>query len=1537
MANLYGAGIGGFLGGASQTGDDSYFSTMLGIGTGAAIGATLDYAALSNINLVKEKKSGVKTFDVSSRDFSMSDPDSWLKRMSDMASGARHQAADYLSMGRSGDMAISRAGSITTSFLEEFGDNLIGSGLMSRDKYDNYIDILSNYSDSHHALGMDEEIFGSIRKYVASSGESSETILNRIASADPTTSMSMTSVGNYSVISGGSTRSVSSNMPIKDYIASIKDILIQEYNNPSDVAERKAAIIGNSTYGSSVEFSGSEMKVDGSSINITSYGSDGSRFTTRGSTKFSTKSFNPYARAYTDGISYQNSNVPGFESSKVPTISDALTAYDPEEMLGFRGDRTISEVSDMVLKYSGYIGEDSRINKSNSSYVSFIKNNSIDVGLTLSPKGSLYEINQVGKGRDQVSELNRFINKVAKETGRSPYSQISHNTLTEIWNPSQGDLWHPAAFKTEEAGASRVNIRATGTSANANKSVALQKLAESGNTGAEALLYHSNQGTRVDLSSGSSKLLSHLFGDNVVPDDGLSLVTEDAIDNYKSYEEFSIKVKNIGTIDNPIAMLSDEFSSGVIGSKISPGTDLGFDTNGLPVSLGKQFTSGVIDDAIVGADEIILKGTGEYSPKRGDVVKHFGVSNKPNSLVVNKSVMDNAIGLSILERMDNVEVGKDFISVDGNRVVDQMEIRKLLETTYRNEFDRLKGLGNYAHFSSIATEISRYEDVGLSLLDDIVSGNKESVDEFIDTLSNESKNAFKKQISNLKDSSSNKSSKMNSARTILALSDTKSNSDIWMTLYESEAVRRGGNLSKLEDLKAFITSDQFIKDTSSKESASAIKSLQRMMDHAYRGQVFTMTTFTPDLSDSIAGIGNRASASWLVQNTMKMNGFTDYELSKIMKSNPLKVNEMAMLMSHSDKGSLDISGQEGNKYRLPSVLEMNTSERADTLKSLGYKFNDKKFVNYSLSKEIDGVRSLPISFQDNSYSGASDIGDIRVVKRLDRLRSDIIAKDIALRDTMNPDAAKYAEADLRKSVSAYISEYDKIMSNLSKDASKKELVDSKIMSASFVSGEAEKFASDFHNNTGRRNIAFVSRDQAREMFPKSSIETGKSSIKRISSADGNTALALLHREPAQGPGSAIPFEIYVDDNMNDFGKSRNQVYFATDDNGTFLKRMMFGDADRDPIGFTPLDKYSSDELSSIRSKSNALATKLDSLFDMQKMMSPKSDKKISQTLLDMESSEHFSRYMSMAGQKGRHRKPIAPAATRANVDLSMSIGMNKSLSEDRAYAARTIAHNLTENLLKTKHKLTLDHGENPNGAAELFSAYQDKWFNSGKDGGSSMLRSELTSIIDDQIGGKIMALDDSDEIKMNYISARDDLVTSYERHGRYIFNNPTSQLDIASLAGKGFNEKRSGIERVLLNGASITSGNLEGTSAGTVSQMRYNASEAVKEIVSSSKSFLSDNKKLLATGAITLAAIASITGADKMERSAKSMPSPQKETLKPLNDTKAYVRKDNPQGKNVKIDARVEKSRLNQGLINDTLFSDSQKVNMNITDRSGLF
>ena len=426
-------------------------------------------------------------------------------------------------------------------------------------------------------------------------------------------------------------------------------------------------------------------------------------------------------------------------------------------------------------------------------------------------------------------------------------------------------------------------------------------------------------------------------------------------------------------------------------------------------------------------------------------------------------------------------------------------------------------------------------------------------------------------------------------------------------------------------------------------------------------------------------------------------------MNKLTTTNAGALYEVDMLRQQVHPGQID--SQDGNAIR--SILEQDSDNRLHQVASfygdeVAQAAKDNNLLlNYNLSRDYNGLKSVSIPLIDTALSGLNEFGvDVPTMKSMDKARLDMILADIDANMEQNKELRKF-KFDAAEEQAAH---YATLLKNrFSGEGVAKQSLGRKnkygaIKTARIAGGQFQEYVDQRLAAGMSDSVVGISKSQVEEYQKEVQLQSDGSKklvyeddgkVQRLLLEDvktGNKVPYQIHvaREPAQGIGSFGAFDVVHDSSLDSFGKAAN-LYFPENNP---LARTGSMDVDGDILGVTHTAQLTDTERSYY---SDAMAQNR-ALLDQQDIRAVgkglgKGAKEKTQLLgMDYASQEQYNMESFIEQRKARLHKIAAPDVTKVNFMLSDALQRfgDDSKPETKALA-NILNYQLTETMLKTKH------------------------------------------------------------------------------------------------------------------------------------------------------------------------------------------------------------------------------------------------------------
>lgn len=1300
-------------------------------------------------------------------------------------------------------------------------------------------------------------------------------------------------------------------------------------------------------------------------------------------TRMISKGFNPYGYQYLGG-------------SKEYGAKQISQVLDPEEMLTIshmfndKGGRSgqIKEAIKRAHSLQEYIGSDS-LKRASEEYSELAKIKSQSVNVTdnvikfgKDDKAYISKMSSVGSG-GIASEYHQLAQKVAREFGINPLAGSSINTQDFI-DLSKAPVVSPTGLMTSaERDAYNVLIREQRSIGGTTQSAAYQAM------GREGELKHASQAIRKDVNSALSTIFSNAYGSQYSLDDGAMIGNMRDVDKFSSQGRVRFTLANVGSDVSPsyqtsIDNLAEIVNSSQSGKKsmlaalgeFNAGDSLGIGENGKSLSLKGYFDRGRLTDVRQTSRGLELTMDAIADPSKTGWMKIFSQSSKAGVTLAPKKQFNSMLAMAKLYE-DGV------ITLDNGKVkvLEDLGIAELKSQTKGKKFRRMtpssfasvienniskvdgdpKSLSVGGHrFSTKSSLIADWDAAGQKEIGKILAGGPSGVQSFINKYSVGSNKDFLGKYFDAMEAQPETArgiaNRANIARGILAMSDNKGARDIFDTALE-HTYHNNKNL-----FKALSTAREDMLSGDKAVRSNARDAIMAAVGRAYNQDATeSITTFTPNYLERIHGAGKQGSMSWLEQSNLKMSGYDNEMLKKLGVSDQAALYELEMIRSTAHEGNIDPS-----KFKNASaVFDAHASERLSIIQEDFADVDKPSYMISDIGKDGKGVKSIPIALADTGYSGLYDVNqDTSILKSLDKARREVVDSDIFYRAVVaNGGNTQAAKDGLSSAISNLVEVQKSAMTgdnNVFKNAIRLTAENSSIMIARSADGAAAAFASEGTSRNGMSNKMFLSRstlidyasrynldilDEGGSLKKDALVDMGNG-IKRINVGPIGKWMAQVSREPVQGAFSSMAMELLLDESLTG---GQHHIYspknIKAHDGKNLLNMFAFLDYDADILRVASMHTMDEVQIKKAVKINDELMRQAGKITEMQTLMGAKG-KDIDPTLIsDFNSRGEYVMHEVNASLKGRYRKPIAADATRmvANMQESITRKFGNIGPEDSKYgnmlAAREVAHNLTESMLKTAHKSTSEFGAMPSGAVEKFMDTYNE-FVQRPSAYVEDFRDNVTRLIHESVGSNMHKAKDP-ATNLIFTTAVDDIVDSQIQFASKMKRDGSGVLDVPGYAIGDAADQSEGITRAALNGGA-GGGFVEGVNnPNKAEDFAYRAKAAASE----TKNFILDtasrNKKKFIAATAALGGLAAIGGARAVdsEQLAAATPSSEQKSLDPIRDRKAYIRKYKENGGyDISANVKTARENLNPKTINQALFGDQlSSARVNVTDKSGMF
>lgn len=1372
---------------------------------------------------------------------------------------------------------------------------------------------------------------------------------------------------------------ISSTTSAVDAERMIREFLINQLGHGGELAKAadlKAKVLSSKLAGLdySVSENGLSVTANGRTemIPLTGYDKNGTRYTKVGGVKQGVMSFNPFAGNYLGRNDVEAGTVLETLLGRTGrvTAEDVLRQYDPELRLAFadfsNGNhaRVLSSVASSIRSDSEYL---SAAAHGDLSSVGKMERLSTQVTpYKVDKKGKLVPLSRVATNKHSDPEIRQLGEFLTSETGRNIYSGVNVNSIG-AFNASTDGQYYAGLFPPMERGADTVLDRGYYSTGADNELSKLLGISEHDllNQRKYAGLSNAVVLNRLDVDDELSRFASNLFGSHVSLDDGAGLFNEMSNEKLSVVQNVTLEIgstkdgKFMLTAD--LAKINDLMRDGAdrdkalkffARNKIQSGVSIGFDGLGAPVKLGKEYTHGEVVDAFVEDGRLKISIKAEYRPE--EWVKVFSTATKSGLTRLRRVEFETLTGIENLRRQGLIKINPDmlgFTTSDGSKW-DIDDLRTAIKLGVAQNQDN-----PFQKHKMDVDIISRASDTGTELIEAARRNDLNVLNKYIGRFQESAKSSGT--ISDALDflTSKDASTRTSAAKFLLAISDNKANSDMYLTgLHEAS-----GDAISIMDLQTNqqnLSAGLLSKDKNVRENALT-DILNAYLNSEDTGIV--KTTATVDLGGALRGVGNEGRISWNEQLNLKMNGWTQDDLSKIGSRNADALYELAMVESRVERGA-DYRAQK-LKYgeRIPGVFKKSAGGRIADLEAMGMKQNASGFVHYGLETEMYGIKSIAIPTRDTNLSGLLDIDGRQLLKQMDVYRQAVIMADINLArvaDNKGSEAYKSAFSNYKDAIASYAYHANKMFSgdnNLMKNAMRMESDVSVIHNFRSADGDFAALTESQMDSRGKLmpNIAMSEEGLSRFMkdvgiddYELSRVH-GFNNVYRVTVPEFEEIMhrgkkrkvkrykgyhAMITREPVQGPLSSYIANVYVDKSIKE---GEHQVFIPKiqkDAMKSVSATYQFADFDADAGRITSLHNLSSSAKERLLRVQNMMLETASQISDLQKAMGSKAAENHFVTLAKFSAPIDYEKYLAAGAQKGKVRKLLAPFATDIATNMNAALDRHlKSLNLEadelvkRSMTGRSVIHNLVENLLKTQHQKT-----DPSAMSAITEMEQLLHAHSEllSDGDKAGYKTRATSVFDKILGAKVNKNGNAAS-KMAYNTAVGDITEGVSRYASQIDAEGWEQKHGRFTGSASANSVDRYIKAVSANG--MLPHEINESLESNIESFMKNA----KGYMEYAKNLASDNKRIIGLAAIGLGATAAFIGSERPELSKETLPIKDKNAiLQPIPDEKGYVTKGRDyraSGKTFNVQASNNNGNPRQKT--RELFQDKSRSNVIIKDK----
>ena len=1298
--------------------------------------------------------------------------------------------------------------------------------------------------------------------------------------------------------------SVSGNFKTQQRLAAIENHLINVMGHSKELAERKARMLEIGLKGKDFDLVDSSLVIrdtNGSRrIPLTSHTKGMTRFSKIDGTFYISSGVNPFGLDMVDKRSSLTSDLATAIGTNDIDILPKIR-FDPEEYMAFfAADKNADAVgltNDFVRKNLEYIQGEAHLgdrpleeligfsDKDFTPHTVHESAHSLGFMRAIREKNgqiSMVDVQTIGRevnGRPTQSQMTLILDTFRNKYGVNPMEAQSVNTIGRYVNP---DLLH--------------NFHETlGTFPSADRGYDAQL--SRGYATSDYMLMN-----RYDVNEDWAKKLALEFGDQYSIADGAGLISKSAArkiqaEGYQTFEIHRSKFTGEYLVSSDIAEILAADKSRrqdlIDQMKIYSDTVLGYDKDMNAVKIGNVFTNGRIHSISESDGKLTLRIKSQFDGADENWIKLFGAGSKGGYAVVPDDVFEN------MKKLMNVTDDIDMIagqSETGNKI-----LAKLIDGTAEEKDSALKSL----------IEQIESSDIKQPYLDN---------------------QYFAKHLSILKDTASSSDDIARSALFMLMQTDFKGNTDLATSIEYATS-----NKAALDDLKILTADGGRIfhaqRDMAQEKLNSIVQSVDMSKMRTLRTAVST------DLGGGLHGVGNVGSMSWIEQDQLRAYGASSSFINEISTANNDALFELSMIQSSAQKSS--------------SVTEADKIARANDIVGLFDLHPEQRFVaadmyrdrsmshvlhNLTIPEGYEGIiKSVPIPFVETNRSGIyeQETGDL--LKEMDAKRKSLIRMDL-----------EYTAADERKRkvlAPKYIEElnaFEKSIrqsvtgeSNIIKEVSKRQMEGSAFLRARSIGG---KFAEAMENEKYPGIV--LSQSQAVELARRAGVDDisieafGDDGYGKLMFYDGKETRAfntLTSREPAQGAYSILGTEVYIAPE----GMLRDGEVGVADTTRNLFKTGQFTDFDYDMLkvasvnfqaGFEDLEAHTA----FIKKLMDAQSEAFNDAEAMATSLSRKGNKANTVMHSSVMSELDYISHQAHSSLKSKQRKFLASHTTDLSMNLTEALTrhLNATVKDPselmkRSIVGRTLIHNITESLIKSAHRSSLDL-QNAAGISEIESlkaAYAKLHNKTGKAGEFEADFKKATT--------SLFGANMTDDVKAIYDSAMSDITSAAKAHVEEIEANGGRIQDFRG--ARTFDQIIEETQKYAKTGEITTRPGEE--IPEILDGFRRKASNAFHHI----KRNIIANKKPIGLGLAGLAATALVFGGDKPEMTKESLPFETSDgILPPLQSENAQVFKkksfDNRRSTNIKGSYK-EKGASSSRLKRDTFGHKNGRTNITIRDK----
>lgn len=1389
--------------------------------------------------------------------------------------------------------------------------------------------------------------------------------------------------------------------------SSLKSALINQFSNPEDVASRKAAGLAAALEGRQLTIRDGGLLVGSPDspefkIPLTSHLKQ-SKFTVRISAgdgfNYIAKPFNPYAHSYLTG--HKVGGIDIYDKNNARVAREAMAqALDPEEWISVlskaHGGKLSSSQIELALgetsKLMQFVERDSyRMPGEAYSSTAIGVSNSISAKYTLQERdGNIFirQLSGVSRKSGEMSEVARLFHTLTNAFGSSV---VHGNSLNDVYSFSARE-YAPLVFNplpAHEYNEVAMGLRDVDL-VSSSESKMLQMM------GKGELLRDQQIGGRLNISGKSEKLFEYLFGSDyalgegqgimsdrathkvitkqivarelVGETDGLSMKITSTLNQKLFTEEFlglsqENRMKLLKGI--PVNGLNPEdfgIQRGIADSKnelfarnglwIRGAQDsLGLGQNGIPETLGSQFTSGRIIDIVPSEKGVKLKIQAYNKPKGW--VKLFGVNAKAGNLLVDDDIFRKMSLISTLEQTGRISID-DETSGRGARI-------NILDKSLKGGRGRPKSYSASAFLSSSVFQnlmtqnadyldsiemIGRLDEAKWGDLGKILSGTSDNLDlsgyrgqgwdDVVDII----------ERNRSSDDILDRAKAANAMRALMLTSeDVRSRQSMLATIGEAAA----GDKQMWDKFQRLMN----VMESSSENLLRQKQDITDLIRFAYdesdrdkiKMQFREQVMYTPEVGIGIHGAGKAGgSISFLEQTNIlasgQLIGASEEDMRGLInilgQRDAGAIYELEMIRRGGTAGQFGINdidpSQRNNVGKVISeAFNMSPEKRGEYLsQKLGIKV-EGNMLTYNLSRDIDGLKSVAIPLMQTQYSGLSEFGTEGArVTELDKMRRSLILEDIQMNLMGSGDEGLRSTANKYQ---ALVKSRITGTENIIKAAMKMKANNGMMGVATAVGGRAAEVL-------GQDSVAISLQDAIR-MYNDAGLDISQH-MKKVAGTDlyelsvltdqGNKQMyGQWAREPVQGPISSIPMKIYAKANS-----TAGHMYMSNE--GEMLKHFASLDFDADS---PRLALFSGSRGQGIKASQHAMIADLNTSLvsmatselnaEIQREMSAKNSVKKSGF---MQGGMASTINALAAKLKGQERKHLAPEVTKFNTVMNTFISETVK-DRDESFRARSMLYSITESLLKTSHKDTSTFLQTQGAAVTIMDEAVRNYI--GGKGASKISEKQFRNIMDTQLENLVGGGNLSDGARKEFNTVKGTIINALSENAYRYFDQEASPL-----LSRGSNRLSTMSDIVDFIGGAIFSRNsgsklsLETSYLGGQQKRTVNVSKLYNDSKAGIMSAVSKNKKPLIVGGLALSALGFVSAGTSSDIDPSAFSAASAEPLPPRQERKAFLARNTSDGKNVRVRSStrsdMSKSERNNAL-NKSIFGNKvTDVNVNVKE-----